>query len=488
MIIHEEKSKRALKKFIIILFWLVFWEILSIIINSPLLFAGPLETILRLIDEVVKVKFWFSLGASIMRIMAGFFLGIFVGSILGLLSYRKNFLKELMAPLMHFSKAVPVASFVVMILIWWGSDFLSTASCFLVVLPIGYVNFLEGLQHTDKKLLEMAEVFHMPLKNKVFYIYRPALLPFMEGCLKTALGMGIKSGIAAEVIGMTNFSIGGEMYLSKIYLDTAGVFSWTAVVILISVILEKIILMSLISFCRWNPKVMKSKAEKVLYDGMRYDGTRYDGTRYDGMRYDGTRYDGIRLEGITKNYQNQKVLSDITQNFEAGEKICIMGPSGYGKTTLLHIIAGIVKPDSGQVLRWREGKATDKMRIHPGMVFQEDRLCEEQNAITNVKLVSSDWDKALDCLKELLPSEALELPVLKLSGGMRRRVCIARALAANTNYLIFDEPFSGLDDETRRKAIDVILKYRDDRLLLMATHEEKDADMLSGKLWRLDGK
>lgn len=461
MILQEGKAKRTIRKCIIVLFWLVLWEILSVIINNPLLFAGPLETILRLFREMVGLNFWLTVGLSILRIMVGFLLGILTGSFLGLLSYRWNFLKELMAPIMHFCKAVPVASFVVMLLIWWGSDFLSTASCFLVVLPIGYVNFLEGLHHTDKKLLEMAEVFHMPLKNKVYYIYRPALFPFMEGSLKTALGMGIKSGIAAEVIGITNFSIGGEMYVSKIYLDTAGVFSWTAVVILISVILEKLVLKSLTLFCRWNPHIMKSKTEKVSYDE-------------------------IHLESITKEFHNLKVLSDITRNLSAGEKVCLMGPSGYGKTTLLHIIAGILKPDDGQVVYWKRDIGAGKIKLHPGMVFQEDRLCESQDAIQNVKLVSPNWDKALDCLKELLPSDALTIPVKSLSGGMRRRVCIARALASNTDYLIFDEPFSGLDEETRKRTIEVILKYREGRLFIVATHEEKDVEKLSGQLWRLD--
>lgn len=461
MILYGEKEKKRIRKWIIILFWLVLWEIMSVVINSPLLFAGPLTTFLRFCKDVVGINFWLTVGLSILRILVGFFLGIFMGCFLGMLSYRWNFLKELMAPMMHFFKAVPIASFVVMLLIWWGSDFLSTASCFLVVLPIGYVNFLEGLHHTDRKLLEMADVFHMPVKNRVFYIYRPALFPFMEGCLKTALGMGIKSGIAAEVIGISNFSIGGEMYLSKIYLDTAGVFSWTAVVILISVILEKVVLMSLSRFCRWNPQVMKSKTDKVSYDG-------------------------IRLEKVTKGFLDQKVFSDIDKNLSVGEKVCLMGPSGYGKTTLLHIIAGILKPDNGQVVYWKRDMEAGEIKLHPGMVFQEDRLCENQNALINVKLVSPNWEKAVDCLKELLPSDALTIPVKSLSCGMRRRVCIARALASNTDYLIFDEPFSGLDEDTKKRTIEVILKYREGRLLIIATHEKKDVEKLSGQLWRLD--
>ena len=459
MKISEKKVKKSIGKLLIFIFWLVLWEILSVFINNPLLFAGPLETLLRLCRDMLGIHFWLTVGFSICKIMVGFLLGMFVGCFLGILSYKWHFFKELMAPIMHFCKAVPVASFIVVLLIWWGSNFLSTASCFLVVLPMAYVNFWEGLTHSDKSLLEMAETFHMPLKNRIFYLYRPALLPFMEGCTNTALGMGIKAGIAAEVIGISDFSIGGAMYLSKIYLDTSGVFSWTAVVIIISIILEKLVRLGLNRLFMWNPRIAKHDKEKIVYEE-------------------------IELKKIMKVFQDKKVIQNLDKSFLNHEIVCLMGPSGCGKTTLLHIMAGILKPDEGQIIYRISGIDTGKSKLYPGMVFQEDRLCEELNAIQNVRLVSHDSQSVVECLTQLLPEDALTIPVKNLSGGMRRRVCIARALVSPTDFLLMDEPFSGLDEEARKRTIDVILRYQQNRLLIVVTHDESDLAFLSAKLWR----
>ncbi|MDE6127874.1 MAG: ATP-binding cassette domain-containing protein, partial [Lachnospiraceae bacterium] len=117
--------------------------------------------------------------------------------------------------------------------------------------------------------------------------------------------------------------------------------------------------------------------------------------------------------------------------------------------------------------------------------FQEDRLCEEESALTNVVLACGEKTKALECLEKLLPKEALQKPVSRLSGGQRRRVAIARALLADSRVLLLDEPFAGLDAENRKRAAEVILAYRAERLLLAATHDEADAGKLGGEIWRL---
>ena len=113
---------------------------------------------------------------------------------------------------------------------------------FLVVVPMVYVSTLSGLEHTDKKLLEMARVFSIPMWKRIHYIYVPALLPYLVNGCRTALGMSWKSGVAAEVIGIPEGSIGEQLYYSKLYLDTAGLFAWTFVIIVISALFERFFL------------------------------------------------------------------------------------------------------------------------------------------------------------------------------------------------------------------------------------------------------
>ena len=147
-------------------------------------------------------------------------------------------------------KTVPIASFVILALIWTGSRNLSVFISFLVVYPMIHVNTKAGLLSTDPELLEMASVFHIPLIRRVWYLYRGALYPYLKSACRTALGMGFKSGIAAEVIGVPDGSIGEGLYLAKIYLSTAELFAWTFMIIVVSTLFEKLFLWILKKFAR----------------------------------------------------------------------------------------------------------------------------------------------------------------------------------------------------------------------------------------------
>lgn len=465
---QEEKMrarKKRIKRGLILLFWLGLWQIAALLIGNSLLAAGPFETVRALIREAAVLSFWQTVGITLMKFLAGFLLALFLGILLGALSYRLPFVGELLAPLMLFAKAVPVASFVVILLIWWGAGRLSMAITFLVALPIIYVNVREGLGSTDKKLLEMAEVFHLPFGSRFFYIYRPALQPFLEGTLETALSMGIKAGVAAEIIGIPKFSIGEELYLSKIYLDTAGVFAWTFVVIILSFLLEKAVLLLWKTFCAWNPRigVPAQEAEQRERGGE----------------------DTLVLENICKNYREKEVLRHVDMELKQDGIYCLMAPSGTGKTTLLHILAGLEKANEGQVLAGGRGAKDTEKNLRISMVFQEDRLFQNISALRNVELVCAVPEKAKLLLEQLLPGEDLLKPVKNLSGGMRRRVCIARALAAGSDILLLDEPFSGLDEQNRKRAIEVILQHKGSRLLFAVTHEKEDAMKLGGEILQL---
>ena len=202
----------------------------------------------------------------------------------------------------------------------------------------------------------------------------------------------------------------------------------------------------------------------------------------------------ICLEHISKAYGGRKVLNDFNARLECGGVYCLMGASGIGKTTLLRILMGLERPDFGQVLRFAEGapdktvrkngrcKEKSKAAARIGAVFQEDRLFEFADAWKNVELVCERGSTASpmlrELLSELLEKEAWHRPVCELSGGMRRRVSIARALASPSELLVMDEPFAGLDEETKKNAVQTILKYRGDRTLLVVTHQEEDAALL----------
>ena len=417
-------QKKWIEGALVVFVWLAIWQVAAWCIHNEILFAGPGTTLQYLGKMLIRADFWQTCALSLLRIGAGCLLALICGCLLGLAALKWHMAEKLLSPFLLFCKAVPVASFAVIFLIWWGADGISLAICFLVTLPVVYVNFLEGMRSVDEKLLQMAQVFRISRRAKFFAIYRPALAPFMAGCFKTALGMGIKAGVAAEVIGISDWSIGGEIYLSKIYLDTAGVFAWTIVVIVLSFGIEKGVLALWNRFCalQVNVPVKKRDVQKKVCS--------------------------VALSGLCKSYGTQNVLHEVTATFRAGEVCCLMAPSGAGKTTLLHILAGLVKPDTGRVSAECEEPigVSGTIALSPAMVFQEDRFCEEETALQNVMLTGCGRQEAEECLGRLLPPEAFHKPVKALSGGMRRRVCIARALVAEGNVLLLDEPFSGLDD------------------------------------------
>lgn len=181
------------------------------------------------------------------------------------------------------------------------------------------------------------------------------------------------------------------------------------------------------------------------------------------------------LAHVSKCFQGRFVLRDLSLTLEAGEGLCLLAPSGGGKTTLLRLMAGLETPDSGSV--------TGAGRV--SMLFQEDRLLEDFTPLDDLRLVLGRRREAelRDLLVPLLPEDCLRRPSRTLSGGMRRRVALVRALAAPGETLLLDEPFAGLDEASREAAIGYIHARRRQRRLVVATHRAGDAAALGARVF-----
>ena len=192
----------------------------------------------------------------------------------------------------------------------------------------------------------------------------------------------------------------------------------------------------------------------------------------------------IDVIGVSKSYAGQKILDDINVRFEDGRIYCLMGKSGIGKTTFLRMIMGLEKPDSGSIMVDSDITA----------MFQEDRLIMDRTPVDNVYFVTKGHGKYSDrkliakALSEILPKYCLDKPVSQLSGGMKRRTALARAMLSDRNIVVLDEPFTGLDGEARRDAIQFILDYQSDRTVILVTHDKRDADMLNAGICLLTMK
>lgn len=238
----QNRVRRSGARFFAVLFWLIVWQAASMIIGQELLLVSPVKAAGTLLSMMGTAEFYLSVAGSLFRILAGFALGAVLGAALAALAYAARPVDELLAPLMYAIKATPVASFVILALIFISSRHLSVLMSFLMVLPLIYTNVLTGLKHTDRRLIEMARVFHMSMGARIRGIYVPAAYPHFLSACALALGLSWKAGIAAEVIGLPDRSIGEALYQAKIFFSTPELFAWTLAIILLSVALEQAVM------------------------------------------------------------------------------------------------------------------------------------------------------------------------------------------------------------------------------------------------------
>ena len=215
-------------------FWLLVWYAAARLIGQEILLASPVSVFLKLIELVKEAVFWQRCAFSLMRIFAGLLLGALIGAGLGALSSRFRVVEELLHPLISVIRSIPVASFIILALVWLNERSLSVFIVLLIVLPVFYLNTLSGIRAADSSLLEMAKVFRLSHVKRIKAIYLPALVPYLLTAADVAVGLAWKSGIAAEVIAVPRGSIGEKLYYAKVYLMTSELLAWTVVIVLIS--------------------------------------------------------------------------------------------------------------------------------------------------------------------------------------------------------------------------------------------------------------
>ncbi len=236
------KTRNLLSRLLSVFVLLLLWEGAALLLHEPLLLPSPVQVLIRLFT------LWREPGAagrilkSFFPIAGGFFSGLLTGALLAVLSGRFPLIKTLLAPLMLTVKTVPVASFIILALVWLSAGRLSGFISFLMVLPVIYNNFLGGIQSCDPKLAEMSRVFSVPPLRRLLYVRLPQMKEAILTGAGLSLGLAWKAGIAAEVIGIPAGTIGEALYESKAYLNTTDLFAWTVIIVLLSFLFEKAVL------------------------------------------------------------------------------------------------------------------------------------------------------------------------------------------------------------------------------------------------------
>ncbi len=234
-------AKRFIGNIISIIFWILVWQIASMAAGLEILLPSPLTTLKTLISLVSTSNFWLICLVSMARILAGLFTGAVVAVLLAGITYVSKTAYIIFSPVLTVIKATPVASFIILALIWIGRDTVPSFITFLIVMPIVWSAVYHAMTNVDVKLLEVAKVFSFNSFQKLKHIYFPSVFPSFMSAFMTSIGIGWKAGVAAEVLCTPRYSIGTSIFESKKYFETPDLFAWTITVIVLSLVIEKLL-------------------------------------------------------------------------------------------------------------------------------------------------------------------------------------------------------------------------------------------------------
>lgn len=237
----DKGKTRTIFKLLAVLFWLGIWQIASMIVGKELILPGPLSVLKALGQLVIQGNYWLSILQTMLRIMLGYCLGVISGCLLALACCSSKTIDTLLSPIVRMVRATPVASFIILAMLWMSKGGVPVLMSALMVTPVVWGNLIEGYRSRDMKLSEMASSYHLGKWKTLRFVLVPSLMPALKAACLTALGLAWKSGIAAEVLSQPKKAIGTNIYYSKVYLETPELFAWTASVIALSFALETVV-------------------------------------------------------------------------------------------------------------------------------------------------------------------------------------------------------------------------------------------------------
>ena len=239
---NKRKSSRiAWQKALAALFWVCIWQLASMAVGKDLILPGPVSVIRALAHLTVQGSFWTSIALTMIRIMLGYGAGVIAGCLLALACCASKGLDTLLSPIVRIVRATPVASFIILAMLWMSKGGVPVLMASFMAAPVVWANLTEGYRSRDMKLAQMAQAYRLGRRKTLRFVSIPALMPALKASCLTALGFAWKSGIAAEVLSQPRTSIGANIYYSKVYLETPELFAWTASVIVLSFLLETVV-------------------------------------------------------------------------------------------------------------------------------------------------------------------------------------------------------------------------------------------------------
>ena len=467
--------KSSYIKWIAFAVWMLIWFFAAHAVGNNVLLPSPRATILALISLVGTGKFWMNVFWTVLRTVLGIVISFGLGTACAALANKNLAVREFLRLPVNFFKSIPVMAIIIYVILVVKSTWVAVVVCFLMCFPIAYTNILNGLQSLDPSRLELGASLGLSKKQMIKYIIRPSLDTQIKTALSLITGMSWKVVVASEVLAIPKFSIGYQMLNSKYYLETPELFAYMIVLIVLSLLMEKLVAM----IAGLNTVKLGMSLEREA-----------EGAPIISLDDSPAR---ISFKKVSKSFNSEDgsvihALEDFSYEFTPGIT-AVLAPSGAGKTTMARIIKGFEEPDSGTLT----GAKNSRMAY----LFQEDRLLPWLSVKGNMLLAllagnctGQAAEAAVAATAEKLEiADALLMMPSELSGGMAHRAAMGRTLLFGGEVLILDEPFRGLDEELRGRIIEDIsdeLRPTDrPKTVILITHDEDLAEKLADRVVRL---
>lgn len=232
--------KKALLSAAAVLFWIGIWWLIALLTDLPLL-PSPLDTVIRLWQDLGTSAFWMHTSATVLRILCGYICAVLLGTLLAFLCHFSRAADTLFSPLRTVIRCTPIASFIILLWLWLDKDTVPAFISCLMVVPIVWSNIQEGLGAADPLLIEMGKTYRLSRAAMIRHIYLPSVRSHFAAACVTGMGFAWKSGISAEIIAVPVRAIGSTIWHAKTELDMSELFAQTLIVVLVSLLLEKLL-------------------------------------------------------------------------------------------------------------------------------------------------------------------------------------------------------------------------------------------------------
>lgn len=449
-----KRFKKNIPALLGVLTLLTVWQIFSWSMGYPAIFPSLPDLFTKVLLIFVSGEFYKALLITILRGIIGFIISLVFSFIFSTIALFSPFWKSFLHPVIVFLRSIPVISLVLIALLWFSPDYLPVFIAFLTMFPILYQSMLNGLEITDKKLIEMSKVFGKSALIRFTSIYLPSAKTIIFGGISSAMGFGWRAVIIGEVLAQPLHGIGTNMKKAQSYLNISELIAWTLVAVVVSYFFDFI-------FKKMSSLKLIHHFNKHLYNKRHPEQVK---------RITKT----IEIKQISKSFGENIIFDNFSTIFTSEKIHFLKAPSGKGKSTLLYLISDLQQINTGNI-NYRNIQSFafsfQDLRLIPWLTVKENILYVVNKHKTNKKEILKNLDFLL---RETEILEQVDKLPDELSGGQKQRVSLVRALIVNSDVLLLDEPLNGLDVDLKQKIVILIdnwiTTYKP--LVVWATHED----------------